>query len=349
MKKRIEEIDTLRAFAIIFIIFNHINPYTSFDFLKKSESYFGFIGLSIFFFISGFLLVNNSLISSRTDFLKFFKKRILRIYPIYWFSIICSYFIVYMLNINLPFFQKEETTTFKLILNIFGLQGLMPENFSLFEWWFIGTIILYYVLYAIICYFSENIKYILFYSVIIMVFLLLLKYELGIIHINSIKYYFVFIAGIVIGNVKNIKSVKRIIFFNILIIFLYIVFRHWNFLTNENDIFNHIIKFSPAIIIILLYKINNSTNTKYKSHKILSYISYGAFSIYLFHIQTLTLFKIYMDFLIGKKILNVIQAEYMILFIGIPIALITGYFIQKIADNIKTQRILYFFIGRIYR
>lgn len=65
MKKRIQELDTLRAFAIIFIIFAHIDSYTTVIFFDTWDNFFAFIGLSLFFFISGFLLPHTNKISSR--------------------------------------------------------------------------------------------------------------------------------------------------------------------------------------------------------------------------------------------------------------------------------------------
>lgn len=345
MVKRIEEIDTLRACAIILIVLGHLHYVTDFIFFEKWAVDFAFFGLSIFFFISGFLLVNTSQITSKKDFFIFLKKRVMRIYAIYWLSIIVAYLMVYLFNINLVILQKGDTTFFKLILNILGLHALFPLSYSLFLWWFIGVIISYYILYAIVSYYSKNISDIIFYSIILLLFLLVIQYEFGIIQINFIKYYLVFIAGILIGKIKNKNSIKKLAVFYLLFILLYIAFGRSTFFSYDYDIFHHVVKFSPIIFVILIYKIKNGIYTKYKTHFILNNISYGSFSIYLFHLQTLTMFKLIMDFFISKGVLNPNLAEYLILFLGIPGALIIGYYIQKIAENINISKNIMRFIG----
>lgn len=332
MAKHIQEIDTLRAFAIIFIIFAHIDSYTTFIFFDTWDNVFAFIGLSLFFFISGFLLPHTNKISSKKDIIIFLKKKALSIYPIYWSSMIISYFMIYVLNINILYLEPVNTTTLKLLLNIFGLQGLMSEKLSLGIWWFVGTILLYYFIYIIIAYHSNNNRDIMLKSFIIISFLLLIRYKFGMVHSETLKYYFAFVLGILISEVKEIGHLKDILVYYF--ISFIIIFIDKNTIdVYSSNIFKYLIMFAPVIACIAFYKIKMIRSTNYKSNKIFSNIAFGSYAIYLFHLQIFTIFEIILDFIFGKGILETTSVNFIMLFIGIPIVLITGYYLQKISLN----------------
>lgn len=85
-KKKEKEgfVDILRIIAIILILYFHIN----FEFTRdNSLRQMGFIGISLFFIISGYVLAKNY--SINIDFsLKWFLKRLVTIIPLYYLSLI---------------------------------------------------------------------------------------------------------------------------------------------------------------------------------------------------------------------------------------------------------------------
>src|SRR5690606_17133759 len=71
------EIDGLRAIAVLLVIFNHLGI-----------SYFsgGFVGVDVFFVISGFLItsiIKKEIESNTFSFGNFYKKRVVRLAPSY--------------------------------------------------------------------------------------------------------------------------------------------------------------------------------------------------------------------------------------------------------------------------
>jgi peptidoglycan/LPS O-acetylase OafA/YrhL len=66
MKLWFPEIDILKATAILLIVFSHMDNYVScYELIRLVDGYAALIGLSIFFFVSGFLLSHtDSLIKS---------------------------------------------------------------------------------------------------------------------------------------------------------------------------------------------------------------------------------------------------------------------------------------------
>lgn len=81
------ELDGLRGVAIILVMLYHIFPY--FPFLK-----FGWIGVDLFFVLSGFLITNVLLssVKSHKNLRKFYFRRSLRIFPLY-FTTLFLFFI----------------------------------------------------------------------------------------------------------------------------------------------------------------------------------------------------------------------------------------------------------------
>ena len=88
----LKQIDALRAFAVFFVIFSHWGPQNST--VMKMLPY-GFLGVNLFFVISGFLitrilLTNQQLKGSSnwTIIKSFFIRRTLRIFPLYYLTLI---------------------------------------------------------------------------------------------------------------------------------------------------------------------------------------------------------------------------------------------------------------------
>ncbi len=117
-KLYIPEIDGLRAIAIIAVVLNHLD----FKFLKS-----GYLGVDMFFVISGYVItksVMNQKYLSFSDFIKyFFERRIKRILPALLFYVIAVSLIVCLFN---PYPSVSIRTGF------FSLLGL--SNFYLFKY-----------------------------------------------------------------------------------------------------------------------------------------------------------------------------------------------------------------------
>ena len=127
MQKKIsyqKYIDGLRGFAISLVIFYH---YFSEFFLKKTING-GFIGVDIFFVISGFLIssiIFKSLEQNSFSFIDFYSRRIKRIFPalivVLFFSLICGFFV----------FLSEEFK--QLGKHVFGSSIFISNYIYLFE------------------------------------------------------------------------------------------------------------------------------------------------------------------------------------------------------------------------
>ena len=116
-KNRIDYIDILRVLALGAVIGFHyffsgiskgtvtsISP-TPFTHIAK----YGYLGVELFFLISGFVIFYSTNRSPKD----FVIKRFLRLYPMYWMSLIFIFFVT-----NLPWWENRGPSFEKLLLNL---------------------------------------------------------------------------------------------------------------------------------------------------------------------------------------------------------------------------------------
>jgi|GEM_PF-845127 len=143
-RARVAELDVLRAVAIMVIVFAHFSwflPTVSFS-TAVSDDITSF-GVALFLFISGFVLyLNHPSFPQQKMLTDFFKKRVLRIFPLYWLSIAFRFFI-----------GQQFASRADAVVIVLGLQGFVSPRFSTAlttDWWFIGVILVLYTIYPLI-------------------------------------------------------------------------------------------------------------------------------------------------------------------------------------------------------
>ncbi|HMG16667.1 MAG TPA: acyltransferase [Saprospiraceae bacterium] len=121
--KYIKELDGIRGIAALMVIFFHFWSSAHTNYFIKKISVFGQTGVTMFFVLSGFL-IGRILLNTKNDenyFKIFYIRRILRIFPLYYFFLIIFYLIVPRLvnweSINYPkwyyyFFLQNIPATF---------------------------------------------------------------------------------------------------------------------------------------------------------------------------------------------------------------------------------------------
>ena len=114
-KKLINHIQFLRAISVLLVFFYH---------LKLSYFEYGFIGVDIFFVISGYVITsriyNEYLEFKEFNFLKFYKKRIYRIYPVLFFIFSFTLILIVLFQ-PLDLFLENLKVFF---FTIFGISNL---------------------------------------------------------------------------------------------------------------------------------------------------------------------------------------------------------------------------------
>lgn len=325
---RILEIDVLRSLAIILIILSHIDSFTNFIIFDTLDGVLAFFGLSIFFFISGFLMRFNNEFNAAKDIYSFFKNRASKIYPLYWFSIAVIY-VMSEAGFDIIYSNDIAANKFLLILNVLGLQGLFSDNFSLSVWWFVGVILLYYFLFSVILYLSKNTSMFLTFSFLAVLPLLFLKNEFNLIHSNVFSYYFIFIAGILSATAKNLESLTQIAFSYTIFLLMFIAMSFLGINTSYlTDVSKRDIVFFVFTFIFTWYGTKFSFENRSCFSILIKKLADSSYSLYLFHIPVLTAFKLLIPISVPLETFGESTYGWFILFSELIFTLLSGYYIM---------------------
>jgi len=342
MKLRFLEVDILKATAIILIVFCHLDNYVSdYELVRSFNGYYpSLIGLTIFFFISGFLLYQtDSFINSIDDIKKFYIKKFMRIYPLYWVALASLVIIFGLFQINPGHVIPYNFNLNNLLIHFFGLQGIFP-SYTIQSMWFVGVIILFYLLYPIVAYFSKNLFRTFIVSSIILFILAFIHFFFGLIEINALTYFPIFISGIFINQIvysskiiNNENLLKQILFFNLILFFvIFLIFLFKKFYLNNLPFFPPILEPCLLINFCIFFLIFSRLFIKIRGKfmELISLIAFATYAIYLFHLQFLAVFSLITEVIIRNTILQ----DIIILTIGFTGAILCGILIQKIEQNI---------------
>lgn len=131
----IKPLTSLRFFFALMVFFSHIQFIEADDVfltkLYKSVFYEGYLGVSFFFILSGFILslaYKNKILENQTSYKEFWMARIARIYPLPLFTLL----IAIPLSLG-SFFTSKVLWIGKLITNMFLLQSFIPSSSIFFS------------------------------------------------------------------------------------------------------------------------------------------------------------------------------------------------------------------------
>jgi len=325
------DIQSLRGISIILVLFFHFYP----NILPR-----GYLGVDIFFVISGYLIskILTESIQPKKQLLKnFYIKRIKRIFP----SLSIVIFVTYILSIFILLPEARENlnqsiiSTYLLIPNIFfwlkgGYFGLIDELKPLLHLWSIGVELQFYILFPIIYVLIK--KLFKFNKIKLIIFLLAISSIILNIYINYIDgnnvSFFMFptrfwefgigCLAFFYFNDKYLKFFKsNYIQIISLLFFLYILF-----IGSKNQIINQLGTVFFAFNIIYTNKKINLFSRVLNS-KILIFFGFVSYSLYLWHWPILSLYKYF----------SVIELSFieknLILILSIILSFISSKFIEN--------------------
>ena len=364
----------LRIISILIVVFLiHIPLSYAYNFYLDLDPYGAFIvniiGINVamgsFVFVSGFGLYlnpNNRNLNTDKKLPTFLKKRFIRIVPLYWIAIVLFLFFVGYLTID-PLY---------LLFHFLGMQIIVAPYFGppMLTLWFIGIIVIYYLIYIILNSLG-SIKLIIPASVGILFFFAFLNGFFGLVEYRFFNYYFIFIAGIIAAHIytsplynrfkERLREKHRVILLLIPLCTAIIGFITFHFLTqfcfftfipeygninlygSNPDFFQlaAIIFMTNLIIMVFIFFAISSLNfifrtfrlifPKRKIESIVSVITYSTYGVYLFHRVFLGIFIAILTF--GLNIdMRELDNIYLVL-IFIPFIFLFSYLIQKAFDR----------------
>ncbi len=354
------EIDGLRALSVFSVIIYHAKITISGNIFLQG----GFLGVDIFFVISGYLITSIILTEIETTnnfvFSHFYERRVRRILPalltVTLFSIFIAYFVL-LPNQLIDFFQSVISSLFfysNYFFYFIGEQYNAPPSLlvPLLHYWSLGVEEQYYIIYPLFIYFlfKKNFKLIFFSLCIIFC----LSFFSSIINVNPVFNFFslhtriweLLAGGIIaylmfkkvyIGS-KKISSFLIYLGLILIILSLFLI----------NDSHNHLaLKTLPAIIgVSLIIFCSNKENflIKILSLKFITFFGLISYSLYLWHYPIFSYARI--TGLIQNDLINKIIIGLSIIILSI----LSYYFIERPFRNknkIKKKN-LFLIIGLIY-
>lgn len=308
--KRDRTLDLARSMAMLYIIgIWHLANYTEMYVVPYGE-YITYSVLGLFMFISGLLLSGKyPIVNSKSTFL-FFKKRVVRILPLFFLAV--------------SFYCFWGSVSWRTALcTLSGLSTLFPPQMGTL--WFVSMILLFYILYPLL-WSRKNINTILVGIVIWSAFYCA-DCVFNSIDIRFFYYFPCFVTGMVIAKMnlhKIITSLKAIVmscalFFTVSILL---------FQMELNELLAIlgviIVALSGSVLILVCsYKIAKHINLY-----IVQYIAYASMAAYMFHRQIWSIIRyIYWpEDGVGRFLF--------LIFICLPLILAAGYFIQYTYDKL---------------
>ena len=361
-----KDIQGLRGLAVLLVVFYHSN----FDFFKA-----GFIGVDIFFVISGYLIIKKILLQQlKNEFsLKiFYLKRVSRILPALYFLLVINAGLSFLIKhpIDNIFYAKSSITTLFFIPNFFYWKNInyfssKTEIMHLIHTWSLGVEEQFYIflpLFLVVIYriFKSNLNIVLRIFIFLSLFSLAF-YLLGyFFQLNATFYLLPFrLWEFLAGGIIAVVELKDFKFSNNYMNFLSIIFLLLcSNLLDPSNYFTNYFMILPVLFTGLIIINQPSKNILLLENKPLVFVGNISFSLYLFHQPLFAFAKIYdifneyiiiwlfLSFLISFLIFKFIEEKYRdyknikntskVLFVLFLVTLsINLYFIQNDGNNLN--------------
>lgn len=205
VKNRLIEIDALKAFAILLILYTHSRSYIlDIPVLEWFRLACNYTGLGLFVFLSGYGLQYSFARKKEEtfNFFQFLKRRLARVYPLYVLAVIAYYIIFGYFG----FYHSGGCWTFSplvktFVFHLLSLQVfLYPFTAQICTLWFMGMIIPFYIFFALTV--RSKPKRFLITHFGIFSILLVLNLVIGVIDTRVFLYYPTFILGCLCAQQK---------------------------------------------------------------------------------------------------------------------------------------------------
>jgi peptidoglycan/LPS O-acetylase OafA/YrhL len=328
MKDKIyfRNLNGLRFIAALLVVICHIELNKKYFNLPNSRELLkqlGVLGVDLFFVLSGFLitflLLKEKQKFSTINFKNFYFRRILRIWPLYYFIVLLSIFVLPEISIldipnnNLDFDSSSELLKVLLLFILLLPNALLCIKAIPFaaQSWSIGTEEQFYLIWPWIVDRLTNLKkwfFFIFSGYLILYYLISFSFLDEIKYITFFRSYYglfkvdvlsvgAFSAVLLFDKDKFLSKICTIpvfIFCCLAILFLY---------TFSNIFVIERIVYSILFAIIILNLVNNSQLENLLENKVLNYLGQISYGIYMYH-QIVIVFLINTHIVFIKGSLN---------------------------------------------
>jgi peptidoglycan/LPS O-acetylase OafA/YrhL len=354
LHKHRHDIDGLRGISVLSVYFYHINL------LVLNQNIFkgGFIGVDIFFVISGYIITHITLRNIKNNsfsITKFYLRRIKRILPI---TFIVLFILVLYSSIfdttsrfNLNFDLVKSSfyffTNYELYYKEIAYNQINSELIPLLHFWSLAIEEQFYFIFPLIFILKKKIRNLL----IIIVFFISLLMFIDVAYNNFSKSFYYthlriweIIFGVGIAIVNNDYKIKFKYYYNyikyilLFLIFLFILFG------DQKDFYPLNIIFIVFITGILLFKFEKEKKNYILNSSFLNFYGKISFSLYLLHFPIFSFLRQH-DLINKGEALNSLKVSLILLLIISVISFLSYRFIeQPFRKKITTKFTLIFLL-----
>lgn len=350
-----EDINGLRAIAVLSVVFYHADI----EFFKG-----GWLGVDVFFVISGYLISNvilSELNEDKFSFKSFYLRRIKRIFPGLFFvltlTIPFAYFLLSPKAMNEYLESLLATILFYSNFHFQNLDFYISEStkvMPLIHSWSLAIEEQFYILFPLLTVLVyKNLRQ---YFTLVIIFLTTFSIYINTLIQESYKFYqlqfrawelLIGVLVMIFGSNISIKHLEKIGF--PLLIFPILYFDDsW-----INDIEPKLIALS-GISLIIFSNTRNSFLSKFLGIRLLSMIGLSSYSIYLLHQPTYAFYRIYMlnrnkyfqsypdsvDIINYPKNINLESFSFIFLIISILFTVFIGFLSYKFIETNKKRLLI---------
>jgi peptidoglycan/LPS O-acetylase OafA/YrhL len=286
--KYYSHIDGLRAISVLFILFYH----AGFDSFR-----YGFIGVDIFFVISGFLITSSIIDDQKFSFSNFYERRVRRILPaLFIMCCMSTIFASFLLTPKeLKDYGRSLFSSTNMVSNFYfwktqNYHGLLSIYKPLIHTWSLSIEEQFYIFFPLLLIFIRRYRYQL--SIIFTLALSSLSLQLLVFFLNmeAVAFYFPIcrawelLFGATGAIFQKKYSVNKNDIYNsfICVIGISLILLSALFPFDYPSIIQNIIA-SIGTILVILYSDDENLIGKLLSNKLLCIIGVYSFSIYLYH------------------------------------------------------------------
>lgn len=284
----------LRAIAALTVLISHVFNSTFGNWGVPSINLPIFSsGVTLFFVISGFLITYLLLLENQKtqtiSIKKFYIRRILRIWPIYYLFIIISIVMLLILN------RSEEILNSKLFFYVFFTANIpflsATGIWIIVHYWSIGVEEQFYLFWPLVVRFFKN--NLLYYALLILVLWLVLKYGSWFIFTNkSLIYKFFNVTSfhyMMLGAIAAILYFRKNVTFNKITQNIFLQYAAWIFTFTAGFFINHIpaVFREEIIAIVSVFLIMGQVDRKTKyfdlENSMFDFVGKISYGIYIIH------------------------------------------------------------------
>lgn len=355
------EIDVLRAIAVFAVIIYHANITLFNTQIIKG----GFIGVDIFFVISGYLIaaiiLNEIKTTNNFSFKIFYEQRIRRILPLIFIVIIFSLPFSYFFLLPNSFKEYCKSIISSIFFfsnyyyyfsgNIYGAVSSWLKPFL--HTWSLSVEIQFYILFPIfLLLVAKLFKKIEFTIIIFIIISLLIAIYLSKSY-PSFNFYFIFsrffefflgsLAALLELNKRFVKIKSSKFISNTLTIFGFLLIFYALIYFNDHMLLPSFKTFIPifGIFLIIFFYNNNKLFNKIITNKLFIFFGLISYSLYLWHFPIFSFLRI-IELFPEKNLLKIL-----LIFLILIISIISFYLIEKPFRNkkiISLKNLIIFFI-----